>query len=150
MTQHWLIRVGDGINFKNSKKNIWSLNSNKITNTIINNQFNENDILWFIGNKKINNIILGMAKYKCYYSKTDELLINIDTYSNNDCGFDNENEYDLQIHYTEFYNTERQQIQLIFKCMSPIINYNNNFEKINVNLFTHYNNYLFYAQPIIR
>jgi hypothetical protein len=51
LTQHWLIRVGNGINFKNSKKNIWSLNNSKKTLAILNN-FNENDVLWFISNKK--------------------------------------------------------------------------------------------------
>ena len=104
--------------------------------------------MWFISNKTNNNIILGMAHYKCYYLKIDEPLININTYSNDECGFDNNNDYDIQIHYTKFYNTEQQQIQLIFKCMSPIINYYNNSEKINVDLIVHYNNYMFYTEPI--
>jgi hypothetical protein len=147
LTQHWLIRVGDGINFKNSKKNIWCLNNSKKTLAML-NKFNENDVLWFISNKTYDNIILGMAHYKCYFIKTDEPLININTYSNDECGFDDNNDYDIQIHYTKFYNTERQQIQLIFKCMSPIINYNNNIQKINVDLISHYINYLYYAEPI--
>jgi hypothetical protein len=46
---HYIIRVGDGVNFINSSKyNCWGLNSNNNNVKHLIKNIKENDILWFI------------------------------------------------------------------------------------------------------
>ena len=59
---HWIIRVADGKNFKNSNFPFWGLKAGKkdiVKNSAL--KIKEGDILWFLCNKSNDNKIIGMA-----------------------------------------------------------------------------------------
>lgn len=145
--QHWIFRVGDGINFNKSKYPFWGVKrgrANAIKSIV--NKIKKGDILWFLTNKKNDNKIIGMAEFIEYYDRNDEPLININTFSNKEQGWDGDDNWDLQIHFTNFYETKKQNLQICIQCASVIINYNNLKDKIKINLEKHYINYRFYAE----
>tara|TARA_Y100000593_G_C4175212_1_gene269096 strand:+ start:349 stop:564 length:216 start_codon:yes stop_codon:yes gene_type:complete len=51
--KHWIIRIGDGVNFKNSKYPFWGMKKGKdgCMKSILINNVKEGDILWFCTNK---------------------------------------------------------------------------------------------------
>ena len=79
--KHWLIRVHDGENFRNSKYPFWGVKSfcNK---TIIDTKFERGDILWFMTSKPYGGKLIGMSEYTCYYDRDNEPLIPLYTCSN--------------------------------------------------------------------
>ena len=61
----------------------------------------------------------------------------------------NDNNYELELHYTNLYNTEKQNIKIDeILGQSPIINYSNNKHKIKEDLENHYIGFKFYAVPL--
>ena len=144
--EHWIIRVKDGKNFKNSKYPFWGLKSGK--NDIIKNQclkINEGDILWFLSNKSNDNKIIGMATFTKLLDKRNEPLIQIETHNCIEQGWDDD-VYEIELHYTNLYYTEKQNIKIDAKLgQSPILNYNKNIDKIKVDLYNHYNGFKFYG-----
>ena len=149
--QHWIIRVGDGQNFKNSKKPIWGINrgpNNNIKSTI-QNKLTEGDLLWFLTPEQYGKKIIGMAEYTHYYDSEEEPLIKLNTYTNEELGWDGEQKWDIQIHYKNLYETEEQNISFTVHNPRSIIDYNTHFRDIEENLQEHYNNYKKYAKPKI-
>lgn len=58
----------------------------------------------------------------------------------------NDNNYELELHYTNLYNTEKQNIKIDeILGQSPIINYNH---KIKEDLEKHYIGFKFYGVPL--
>lgn len=52
MTTDWLLRVGDGENFKNSSKHrIWGISSSSLSNKHFLENVKSGDRLWFVKNK---------------------------------------------------------------------------------------------------
>ena len=147
--QHWIIRIGDGENFKNSKKSIWGINggSNNYTKSIIHNKFNEGDILWFLTPQQFGKKVIGMAEYTHYYDSEEEPLIKLNTYTNEELGWNGDQKWDIQIHYKNLYDTENQNISFTVHDPGTIINYNTHFMNITENLQEHYNNYKKYSIP---
>lgn len=147
---HWIIRVGNGINFKNSKYPFWGIKRGK--NNCIKSfisKINTGDILWFLTSKSYNNIIIGMAEFTHFYDRLDEPLLSINTISNQEQGWNSDTPWDLQLHYINLYNTERQQIKISISCGATILNYNTFKDRIEQDLLLHYNNFIFYAEPIL-
>ena len=144
--EHWIICVGDGKNFKNSKYPFWGLKSGKYNN--IKNKaltINEGDILWFLCNKSNDNKIIGMATFTKLLDKRDEPLLQIETCSCIDQGWDND-VWDIELHYTNLYYTEKQNIKIDAKLgQFPIRNYNSNRAKIKEDLYNHYNGFKLYG-----
>jgi len=139
--KHWIVRVGDGKNFKNSKFPFWGV---KATAPNVLN-IKSGDVLWFLCNKKNDNKIIGMATFTKLLDKRNEPLIQIETINCTDQGWDGDN-WVLELHYTNLYNTEKQNIKIDEKLgQSPIISYNNNKSKIYEDLETHYNMFKFYG-----
>ena len=149
--QHWIIRVGDGINFKNSKKSIWGINrgSNNNVKSTVQNKLKEGDILWFLTPEQYGKKVIGMAEYTHYYDSEEEPLIKLNTYTNEELGWDGEQKWDIQIHYKNLYETEEQNISFTVHNPRSIIDYNTHFMDIEENLQEHYNNYKKYAKPKI-
>jgi hypothetical protein len=149
MINHWLIRVKNGKNFKNSKYPFWGVTAGKTNNikTMV-SKINNGDILWFLCNKSNDNKIISMATFTKFLDKRDEPLIAIETVSNIDQGW-NDNNYELELHYKNLYNTEKQNIKIDeILGQSPIINYNNNKHKIKEDLEKHYIGFKFYGVPL--
>lgn len=148
--RHHIIRVGDGINFEKSKVNVWGMvrgNRDCIKGFII-NQLKVGDILWFCTNKSNGGKAISMAEYIGMYDRNDEKLININTYTNNEMGWDGDGEWDIQIHYKNVYNTKDQNIKVILRGASPIITYKpDNMNQKNIdNLYKHYDGYKYYGK----
>lgn len=142
---HWIIRIGNGENFKNSKYPFWGLINHWKPHAA---KIKENDILWFLCNKDTNdNKILGMARFTKMLDKRDEVLINIETTNNIEQGWDC-NSYDIELHYTDLYDTSEQNIKIHIRNQVPVINYYDNTEKIKEDLEKHYNGFKFYAKTI--
>lgn len=145
---HWLIRVGDGENFRNSKFPFWGVKS-RCNKSIINNKFKKGDILWFITSKLYGGKLIGMAEYTEYYDRDNEPLIPIHTYSNKEQNWTGAENCSIQIHYKNLYDTEKQNIEVVVRCAATILNYETFKDKILPDLYNHYNNYIYYAEPRI-
>ena len=145
---HWLIRVQDGKNFRNSKYPFWGVKKGTHGNikTIV-NKFQPGDILWFITSKKYGGKIIGMSEYICYYDKDDEPLIPIHTYYNKEQNWLGDEKWSIQIQYKNLYNTEKQNIETIIQCAGIILEYETFKNKGLPDLYTHYKNFKFYAEP---
>lgn len=148
MPQHWLIRVGNGINFKNSKYPFWGIKRGKggCFKTVL-KKFSEGDILWFFVSKSFGGIIIGMAVYTHFYDRLDEPLVPINTRTNEDQNWTGDQDWTLEIHYKDLFITERQSIKCIIQCGAILLEYKKFTEKIKDNLYEHYKNFLFYSQP---
>jgi len=146
--KHYLIRVGDGKNFRNSRYPFWGIKRGRggSVKTIVNN-FNKGDILWFITPKLYGGKIIGMGEYTEYYDRADEPLIPIHTYSNSEQCWDGEELWDIQIHYKNLYNTEKQNIQVVIQCAGNILKYDTFKDRGLPDLYYHYDNFKFYAEP---
>lgn len=149
-TQFWLIRVGDGVNFRNSKYPFWGVKRGRydfIKKTII--KMKIGDILCFITSKPHGGKIIGMAEYTGFYDRKDEPLFQIHTKTNKEQNWSGDEEFDIQIQYKNLYKTERQNIEVIIQCSSTILNYETFKKKIKDDLYEHYKNFVFYAEPVL-
>ena len=148
--KHWIIRVKDGENFRNSKYPFWGVKrgNNGCIKTII-NKINKGDILWFMTSKKHEGKLIGMSEYTCCYDREDEPLINIHTCSNAEQNWKGEEDWSIQIHYQNLYNTEKQNIKATIQCGGTILEYETFKDRGLPNLYNHYNNYKYYAEPMI-
>jgi len=145
--KHWMIRVGDGKNFKRSKYPFWACKRGKggCMKTIV-EKINVGDILWFMTNKEHGGIFVGMAEYAGFYDKEDEPLIQINTVSDAEQRWEGDAKWDIQLHYTNMYDTHKQKIVACVQCGGCILEYETFRYKMNVNLPEHYNHYKYYAE----
>ena len=145
---HWIIRVNDGVNFRNSVNPFWGVKRGPGGNikTIV-GKMNDGDILWFCTSKPFGGKLIGMAEFVGFYDRHDEPLIPINTLSNEQQGWTGESEWDIQIHYKNEYDTDRQDIKACIQCSSIIMKYNTFREKVNGDLYEHYKNFKYYAVP---
>ena len=146
--KHWIIRVQDGENFRNSKYPFWGLKRGKGggIKTIV-NKLKPGDILWFLTSKSYGGNFIGMSEYTCYYDKDDEPLVPIHTYSNIDQCWTDPGLWSIQIHYKNLYITHKQNIQAIIQCAGTILEYDRFKDRGLPDLNNHYNNFKYYAEP---
>jgi len=149
-SNHWLIRIRDGKNFRNSNFPLWGVKRGPhgCIKSLIKNRMNPGDILWFMTSKKFGGQLIGMAEYIASYDRADESLISINTKSNIEQNWDGDEAWDIQLHYTNLYNTEKQNIAVCIACPAVILKYNTFKEKINDDLHKHFENFKKYAVPI--
>lgn len=146
----WIIRIGDGENFKNSKFPIWGIKRGKngCIKSVV-KKMKEGDILWFMTSKKYGGKMLAVSEYRNFYDKSDESLIQIHTKTNDVCGWKGEDEWDIQLHYHKLYITERQNITGCIQSSSIILDYEKYKDKIEGDLMEHYRNFVFYGESKI-
>lgn len=147
-TNHWIIRVQDGINFRNSKYPFWGVKRGRSNNvkTIV-SKMKPGDVLWFITSKSYGGKIIGMAEYTEFYDRNDEQLLQIHTKTNEEQNWIGDESWDIQINYKNLYITERQNITGCIQCAGNILQYDTFKDKINGDLYKHYNNFKYYAEP---
>ncbi len=147
--KHWIIRVNDCINFRNSKFPFWGIKRGKhgCMKSIV-KKFNQGDILWFITSKQHGGKIIGMAEYCCFYDRDDEPLVQINTKTNEEQNWIGDELWDVQICYCNLYYTYKQNITGCIQCGGCILEYNTFKNSINGDLYKHYDNFKFYAEPI--
>ena len=146
--KHWIVRVNDGENFRNSKFPIWGIKRGKgnCIKTIV-RKIKEGDILWFLTSKKYGGKIIGMSEYCGFYDRYDEPLIQINTVTNKEQNWKGNEKWDIQIQYCNLYNTEKQNICGCIPCGGIILEYITFKDKIDRDLNKDYNNFKFYAEP---
>jgi len=147
--RHWLIRVQDGENLRNSKYPFWGVKRgpHNCIKTIV-NKIKPGDILWFMTSKPFGGKLIGMCEYTCYYDRNDEQLISIHTYSNAEQNWKGDGNWDIQIHYKNLYITEKQDIKAIIQCSAIILAYETFKHKLP-DLYDHYRNFKYYSEPKI-
>jgi hypothetical protein len=145
---HWIIRVNDGENFKNSKFPFWGVRRGRggSMKTIVGN-FKPGDILWFNTSKKFGGKLIGMAEYVSYHDRDDEPLIKIDTITNIEQNWKGEDDWAIQINYTNLYCTEKQNIAACIQCASTIMKYETFKNKIEEDLYTLCKHFQRFSEP---
>lgn len=143
--KHWLIRINDGINFKNSKHPFWGVKSSGGLKTIV-RKIKEGDILWFFTSKKYGSKCIAMTEYLNFYDRTDEPLLQINTLTNEEQGWVGNHDWCIQIHYKNLYTTERQNILICIQCAGNILEYITFRDRVEDDLLQHYDNFKFYAE----
>lgn len=107
------------------------------------------DILWFMTSKTFGGKIIGMAEYTDFYDRNDEPLIQINTMTNEQQNWKGNELWDIQIHYKNLYITEKQNITGCIQCGGNILEYKTFMDNINGDLYDHYKNFVYYAEPKI-
>jgi len=147
---HWIIRVNDGENFRNSKYPFWGMKRGKngCIKTII-TKLKKGDILWFLTSKPYGSKIIGMSEYCGFYDRNDEPLLYINTKTNEEQNWTGDENWDIQLHYCNLYITEKQNITGCIPCGNIILKYETFKNKINSDLYQEYKNFKFYSEPKI-
>lgn len=148
MPRFWIIRVNDGINFLNSKFPFWGVKSGKngCIKTIV-SKIKVGDVLWFMTSKQYGGKLIGMSEYCGFYDRNDEPLLKINTKTNEEQNWIGDEEWNIQIHYCNLYITEKQNIMACIQCGGIILEYETFKTKIVGDLYEHYKNFKFYAEP---
>ena len=132
-SNHWLIRVGDGENFKNSSKyNIWGCKSN-LSKTFL-KDVTAGDKLWFITNKSQGQII-AVTLYESHNERIFGPLVDL-SMSNDELGWVGDYDLDTEIHYSNLYNISQCDLHINLKARNSIIRYVN--DKYNIDLINEY------------
>ena len=140
---HWIIRVNDGNNFSNSRFPFWGVK--KHAKGIV-KKIKKGDILWFNTSKKFGGNLIGMAEFIEFHDRNEDIL-QICTKTNKEQNWKGDEEWDIQINYCNLYNTERQNINACIQCAAVIMEYETFKTVINEDLYEHYKNFKFYAEP---
>ncbi len=148
--KHWILRVNDGNNFRNSNYPFWGVKRGKggCMKTII-SKIKQGDILWFLTSKNFGGRFIGMGEYCGFYDRIDEPLLHINTKTNKEQGWKGDDDWDIQIHYRDLYITEKQNITACIQCGGIILDYETFKCKIDGDLYEHYKNFKFYSEPKI-
>ena len=139
---HHIVRVGDGKNYKRSVHPFWGLSQN--ARSYIRNFINVGDVLWFCQDFQDGLKVIGMAEYTHCYDIHDEPLIPMNIIEREKQNWDINMYNDIQIHYKNIYNTERQNI-VIEKTTEEISTYSNDY---GGDLYKHYGGFKFYGKPL--
>ena len=141
----WIIRVGNGENFRNSKFSFWAVKRGRgnCIKSIVENRMNKGDILWFMTSKQYGGKLIGMSEYNNFYDIQDES----NTLNNQKQNWKGDDSWDIQIHYNNLYNTEKQNIFVCIQCSAIILKYYTFKDKIDIDLYKHYTNFKFYGVP---
>jgi len=120
MISHWLLRVGDGVNFSNSSiHHIWGISSASPLSKYFLKNVKEGDILWFIKSKS-NGLVYAIATFTHYEKRIIGELINL-SMSNEELGWnDVGSNSDTEIHYNSLYNLTECNLETFIQCPSTI------------------------------
>ena len=143
-TTDWILRVGDGKNFKRSSRfNIWGISSKNSFGKFLISNIKPGDRLWFVKSKS-KGLLIAVATYCSYNSRELGPLIQL-TKSDEELGWygDEWSSCDIELHYNNLYNLTKCELLTHIKGPSTIRVYN---EKCRVNLPVEYNNIVRYSK----
>jgi len=143
---HWIIRVKDGVNFRNSVYPIWGVKRKDKKNVT---NMKPGDILWFCTSKPYGSKFIGMGEYCRFYDRNDEPLLHINTKTNKELGWTGDELWDIHIHYSNLYNTEKKNIHVCIPQHGNIFEYEKVKHIISDDLYKHYDIYNSYFEPKI-
>lgn len=147
MSNHWLIRIGDGKNFTNSSKyGIWGIKETKTK------KFRENakegDILWFIlGNS--NGKIKALSIFKSCNKREIGPLINL-SQTDEELGWKKtyiDDEWNYEIKYTDLYDISSLELLTNIEFHNSICNYNDS-DSCLIDIIHEYNKIIKYTKII--
>lgn len=144
MTTDWILRVGDGENFKHSSKyKIWGISS-----TYTNKHFLKNvkpgDRLWFVKSKSHGKLI-AVATYRSHNTRDFGPLIDI-SMTDNELGWSGSGtdwSADVEVHYTDLYGLNYCELLTHIKSPMTIRKYD---DKCRVNLAVEYSYIVRYSK----
>lgn len=153
--EHFIIRVGDGYNFRNSNFDFWGMKSNGgSTKTLLKNNLKEGDILWFATSKIGGSKFLGVATYTHMFDRDYEPLFDYNTISSKDQGWKGDTDWSIRVHYTNLYKLEHVDYNVCYQGGSLLIkrqHYENGCARRGkedaINLITEYRNIIKYIKP---
>lgn len=150
--KHYIIRVGDGINFKNSKFPFWGIksgNNNQFKSRVA--KFKKGDILWFMVNKSDGARLIAMAEYEKFFDRREEPLIYIHTITNRQQNWTEPNigeeDWSIQIHYTNLYLIEKHNIKASWPGGAFIFDYETKKDNVSHDLYSCYEMYVARPKP---
>lgn len=119
LPKDWIIRIGDGFNFKSSsKKNLWGMNSKNVNVMRFLKSVKKGDHLWFVPGKSKGKII-ALAIFEKQAQRIMGPLLNL-TETNEELGWKGSDEdWDTEIHYSNLYNLT--DCDLITEIQSPCV-----------------------------
>jgi hypothetical protein len=136
--KHWLIRIGDGINFNNSLSNsLWGFNNNNNCSKSFIKNATTNDILWFVTANSKGHII-GFATYQSLNTKDDEPIFNNNQTNGWNQYKDYSNNWNIIIHFINYRSISTDNVLSHIKGNAPIRLYKQN---LCINLNDIYNMY---------
>jgi hypothetical protein len=141
MSKHYILRVGDGINFTNSSNvyNTWAVKSR---NKSFLEKVKTGDKLWFIKNKTKGDIHAGkIIAVVDFVSKNDRVIgpLISTTPDNELLGWDDKGGFcDIEIHYNNLYNLTDCELYTGQKFQTTVCEYDNIKEGLLVNLVIEY------------
>jgi hypothetical protein len=145
MTADWLLRVGNGNNFKaSSKYRIWGIQSTTPTNKYFIKNVKPGDRLWFVKSKSQGKL-LGVAIYRSHNSRELGPLINL-SMTEEELGWTHDGpdwESDTELHYSDLYGLEDCDLLTHIKGPSTIRKYD---EKCRVDLALEYSYIVRYSK----
>jgi hypothetical protein len=148
MSKHYIIRVGDSVNFKNSSDlGIWAVKSRCKTFLQI---VKEGDKLWFVKNKVKNQTLSGkIIAVADFVSKNERVhgpLLSL-SLTNEELGWNEKGEeYDIEINYNNLYNLSRCNLFTGQKGQTTIMDYDKVKESLMINLVVAYENITIYSK----
>jgi hypothetical protein len=147
MTTDWLLRVGDGENFKNSSKyKIWGISSKVSANKSFLKNVKLGDRLWFVKGKSQGKLV-AVALYRSHNLREFGPLINI-SLTNEELGWfgSGGGESDIEIHYSDLYGLSNCELLTHIKSPLTIRQYD---EKCKVNLTVEYSYIVRYSRVAV-
>ena len=147
----WIIRVGDGVNFRNSTNHfIWGL-TKRWTGFVA--KIVPGDLLCFATSKKFGGYIIGIGEFVESYNREDEPLVKIHTKTNFELGWIGRNvneDWDIQIKYKNLVNTTGKKfMKTLVRSPGTVFNYNKLSTEKHVlpegDIRQHYQNFLKYG-----
>lgn len=144
-SKNWFVRVGDGVNFKNSSpQGIWGIpNYCKL----IEKDIKKNDKLWFVKNKtpkdKGYGRVIAVAQF-VYMRK-----INESSPSNEELNWTGNilDRIDRLVYYTNLIDLSKYNVYSGMRCRYPIVLYEDNMNIFEINPYTEYISIMRYLQP---
>ena len=135
MQKHWIIRVNDGKNFKNSTLPFWGVKSgnNGSIKTVV-SKINKGDVLWFLTSKKYGSKMIGMAEYSNFTEIKPEEI----TKNNEEQKWEGNEAWNLQLHYCKLINTEEYMIHACIQCCGTILEYDTFKTSVTKDLYEEY------------
>lgn len=140
MSKHYILRVGDGNNFKSSSNvSIWAVKSRYKSFL---QKVKEGDKLWFIKNKERNDTyngrIIAVANFVSKNERCVGPLISI-TPNNDELGWDEKGGFcDIEIHYNNLFNLTECNLFTGQKNQTTICEYDNIQDGLLLDLITEY------------
>ena len=144
MATDWILRCGDGENFKNSSKHeLWGISSKPNTNKHFMENVKRGDRLWFVKSKSHGKVV-AVATYRSYNPRFGP-LIDI-SLSDKELGWNGGGagwSADVEVHYTDLYRLNDCELLTHIKGAASIRKHN---EKCRVDLAVEYSYIVRYSK----